>query len=51
MNFGDLRLAIQKGRQKHSGLRQAGRAVAPTLAIECNAFRIPLAGGIDGTNS
>ena len=29
---------------------QAGRLVAPNLAIECNPFRIPLAGGIDGTN-
>lgn len=50
MNFGDLRLAKQEGRQKHSELRQAGRAVAPNLAIECTLFRIPLAGGIDGTN-
>ena len=29
---------------------QTDRAIAPNLAIECNAFRIPLAGGIDGTN-
>jgi hypothetical protein len=29
---------------------QTDRAIAPNLAIECNAFRIPLAGGIDGAN-
>ena len=42
--------AETKGRQECFGLHQTGRAVAPDLSIECNAFRIPLAGGIEGTN-
>jgi hypothetical protein len=48
------RLGREAGRQPrqagHPGLHQAGRPVAPNPVIECNAFRIPLAGGSDGTN-
>jgi len=48
--FPGTQAGSKQGGQKHYGLHEAGRAIAPNLAIECNAFRIPLAGGIDGAN-
>jgi hypothetical protein len=48
--FAELKTAKRQGRKKHSGSRQTGSAAAPNRVIERNSFRIPLAGGIDGTN-